>query len=1050
MAAQNPTATLVGTVMDPAGAAVEGTKVEVRNSGTNEIRKTDSDAKGEFTVPSLTPGVYDVTVSKDGFRILHETGLELQLDQQARMEYRLQMGSLAERIEVTAAVPLINTENASKGDVMVSQEMVEMPLDGRSFSDLAFLMPTVLPSVAVSGGGFQSNFVTNGQRGDNVNFVIDGFNNRNPRDGTPQAAPNLDAMQEFKMETTGYSAEAGRTAGGLMTMVLKSGTNQIHGTLFEYLRNSDMDARNFFATSKPELRRNQFGGLISGPVVIPKLYNGRNRTFFLFSWESYRQVMGAPAFGVVPTAAMKQGNFSAVGPIKDPLATGTCSATSAAACFPGNQIPLSRMSTAALGIQAFYPAPNYPGLNNFYSAGSTPTDWDSDVIKIDQVLTARDNLSFKFLKRYNRAQTLYGQNTNGSIPGFGQIQRNHQTLGGFNYTRMFTPMVINEARFAISRSVEQDFGMTQGTDYEKQFGMTGGPTDPALIGFPQIAVTGISNLGPVVQMPLRFWVTNYDYSDTVTWVKGAHLFKFGGEALHDQFYRIYVQNSRGTYNFTGSWTNQAYADFLLGTLNSDSILYGTVKSYLLSTSYSGFVQDAWKVSSRLTINLGLRYELPTPLYDKYGRLASYVPAFNKLVIASTEGLAPGVGFANASSVETSQQAGIPFSLQETSYKKFAPRFGFAWRPFGGNRTVQRGGYGIFYGTWEFNDILNNCAGSFPFVINISNNRNTANPNFLTLATPFPVAPTLTQNVVSVNGFQLPPPNPYTQSWNLTTEREIGSGSAIEVGYVGSKGTHLSHQANIDQPIRSAATAPNFPVPIPPWSTINYIGYNLNSIYNAGIFTFRRRFANNFFYRASYTYAKSIDSGSIFLGSAPQDPRNMRLERGRSDFDAGHTLNLLFSWEAPRRYHIFLRSWQLAGTGIARTGVPFTLTESAANLNLGEASRPNRIAKGTLPNPSPQAWYNVSAFPAVATGSYLFGTSGRNILDGPGLLQVNLSLCRNFAVRERGRLQVRWDAFNFMNRVNLGQPVVTVNTANAATITTAAAARSMQVALRYTF
>jgi hypothetical protein len=462
------------------------------------------------------------------------------------------------------------------------------------------------------------------------------------------------------------------------------------------------------------------------------------------------------------------------------------------------------------------------------------------------------------------------------------------------------------------------------------------------------------------------------------------------------------------------------------------------------------VQDTWKASSRLTINLGLRYELPRPLYDKYGRLANYVPELNKLVIASNQGLAPGVGFANASSVETSQQAGIPFALQQTSYAKFAPRLGFAWRPLGGNRTVLRGGYGIFYGAWEFNDILNNFAGSFPFVINITNNRNANDPNFLTLANPYPVAPSLVQNVVSVNGFQLAAPNPYSQSWNLTVEQEIGRGSAIEIGYVGSKGTHLSHQANIDQPIRSTATAPNFPVPIPPWSTINYIGFNLNSIYNAGIFTFRRRFANNFFYRASYTYAKSIDSGSIFLGAAPQDPRNMRLERARSDFDAGHTLNLLFSWEAPRRYNVFLRGWQLAGTGIARTGIPFTLTTSAANLNLGEASRPNRIVKGTLPNPTPQAWYDVKAFPTVPTGSYMFGTSGRNVLDGPGVLQVNLSLTRNFRVRENQKLQVRWDAFNFMNRANFGQPVVTVNTVNAATITAAQAARSMQVALRYSF
>jgi hypothetical protein len=333
---------------------------------------------------------------------------------------------------------------------------------------------------------------------------------------------------------------------------------------------------------------------------------------------------------------------------------------------------------------------------------------------------------------------------------------------------------------------------------------------------------------------------------------------------------------------------------------------------------------------------------------------------------------------------------------------------------------------------------------------VTNNSQASNPNFLTLSSPFPVAPSLTQNVVSVNGFQFHPANPYTQSWNLTAEREIGSGSALEVGYIGSKGTHLSHQTNINQPFRSAAAAPNFPVPYNGWSTINYIGFNTNSIYNAASFTFRRRLADSFFYRASYTYAKSIDTGSIFLGQAVQDPRNMRLERGRSDFDIGHTFTMAFSWEAPKRSNILLRGWQLSGTGIARTGLPFTPTVSNVNVNLGQATRPNRVAKGTVSDPTPQQWYDVSAFPQVPTGAFAFGTSGRGILDGPGALSLNLSFSRNFVVREKNRFQFRWEAFNFLNRANFGQPVVTVNTPNAATITNAGAARTMQAGLRYSF
>jgi len=993
--------------------------------------------RGEFTMANLPPGIYDVSIIKDGFRTLHETGLELQLDQQARMDYHLQLGSLAEKVEVTASVPLVNTENAMKGDVMVGQEMIEMPLNGRDFSDLLFLMPNVVQRQG--GTAPESDFATNGQRGDNVNFVIDGINNRNPRGGTPAVQPNLDAMQEFKVETSGYSAEAGRNAGGLVPMVLKSGTNQFHGGLFEFLRNDKMDARNFFSTSKPELRRNQFGGLLSGPVWIPKLYNGHNRTFFLFSWESCREVDGSPTLAVVPTASMEQGDFSALGPIKDPLATGSF--------FPGNRIPLSRMSPTSLKIQTVYPLPNNPGLNNFYSAVPGTTNWDSPLIKIDQVLTSRDNLSFTYLKRYNNNVAPYND---GKLPMLdGEIQHGRNTLVGLNYTHIFTPALIDEARFGVTRSVQYDVDGMGAVDYNSQFGLPG-PADPKLMGFPKISVTNFTALGTNAAMPLQYWITSYNASNTLTWTKGTHLIKFGGEVLLSDFFRVYDTNVRGTYTFTGSWTSQPFADFLLGLPNSDSMLIGEEKSYLISPNYSAFVQDAWKVTRRLTLDLGLRYELPKPLYDKYGRLENFVPELGKLVVGSMAGAPAGVGFTNASAVETAAQAGLPSSLQYTSYKKFAPRFGFAWRPYGGNHTVLRGGYGLFYGTWEFNSVLNAFAGTFPFVINITNNRNANNPSYLTFANAFPVAPNLVQSVLSVSGYQLQAPNPYTQSWNLTLEREIGHASALEMGYIGSKGTHLSYTGNVNQPIRSAATYPNFPVPYPQWSTISYVDFSLNSIYNAASFTFRRRFADKFFYRASYTYSKSIDQGSHLTYSGEQDPRNMRLERGRSDWDRGHVFTMDFSWQAPKRYNVFLRGWQLAGTGIASTGFPVSPSVNNVNLNLGEAGRPNRIAKGTLPHPSVQHWYDTSAFPAVATGSYTFGTSGRDILDGPGKIALNLALSRNFPLREKSNLQFRLEAFNFLNRANFGQPVETVNTPNAATIVSAADGRNVQVALRYSF
>jgi hypothetical protein len=1053
--AQNPTATLVGSVTDPSGSMVVGAKVEIRNSATNEVRKVQSDQKGEFLAPNLAPGTYEVNVSKEGFRTLRQAHLELQLDQEARIEFHLEVGSVTETVEVTASVPLVNTENAVKGDVVVSAEMVEMPLDGRDFTDLAMLAPGVLPNSQL-GDTRGGPMAINGARADNTNYLIDGINNQSPQTGQPQVKPNLDAIQEFKMQTTGYSAESGRLAGGVMNVVLKSGGNQFHGALFEFLRNNIFDARNFFDQTKAPLRRNQFGGTVDGPVRIPKLYNGRDRTFFLFSWESYRQRQGQSALGVVPTLPQRQGDFSGLPPIKDPLATGACNANNSAACFPNNRIPLSRISPVAAAVQAYFPQPNRLGPNNYYVQAAAPNDWDSVVIKMDQHLTSADTLSFRYLKGNNRPMSPFAASNLGM---FSTANRTHSTLAGLTYTRMFSPAVINEARFGFTRTALDRTSSYQGIDYNARFGMSGGPTDPRVFGFPLFQITNYANLGDDMSAPLQTVVNTYNLSDTLTWVKGPHLIKFGGDILNFQYYQVFANRARGVYNFTGSWTTQPYADFLLGLPNSTAKLYAINTVHLLGHSYSVFYQDDWKATSRLTLTLGLRYELPMPAYEKRGRWSNFIPELGKLVLSSDATLVgTGIGFTDPSKVATAEQLGLPSALVYPDYRDFAPRFGFAWRPFGGNRTAVRGGYGIFYGSQMLNDVAVTQGDVFPFVVSVTVNRNANNPQFLTLSNPFPVQPTLVNSVVNVNGWQLRAPTPYLQSWNLTLERDLGHDAGVEIGYIGSKGTHLSRTCNINQPFRSAATSPNFPVPYPGWGTIPYYGFGFNSIYNAGSVTLRRRFARSFFYRASYIYSKSIDTASQ-LGVqgvnqngmvAVQNVRDLHSERGRSDWDMGHSFTMSFSWMTPWKRNLLLRGWQLAGTGAARTGAPFTLMVNNVNLNLGEAVRPNRIAKGTVPNPTPDRWYNVSAFPQVPTGSYAFGSSGRDILDGPGQVAINLALNRNFTMREKSRLQFRWEVFNALNHANFKPPVVFVNVPNAATITSAADPRRMQVALRYSF
>jgi hypothetical protein len=1046
--AQNPTATIVGIVSDTSGAVIADAALDVRNVETNDLRQVTSDAKGEFAFTNLAPGTYEVTVTKEGFRSSRRTGVQLQMEQSARLEFRLEVGAVNQAIEVTASVPLLNTENAVKGEVMVSQEIVEMPLDGRNIADLAYLTPGVTPAPS---GALGSTFNINGARGDNTNFVLDGFNDQNARASSMKVSPSLEALGEFKMQTTGYSAEYGRLAGGVMNMVLKTGTNQIHGSLFEFVRNDVFDARGTFDPYKPPLRRNQFGGMINGPVVIPKIYDGRNKTFFLFSWESYRQRIGDVQQSIVPTPEQLKGDFSAFAPLKDPLLTGTCTTANRAACFPNNQIPQSRFSPIALAAMKYYPLPNQPNAkNNYVAVSSDPSNTDQDVIKLDQRFSDKDSLSFRWLKSYSDTTYPYGGGSN--LGTFGYYQNNPQTLTGLSFTHLFTPAMINEGRFGFSRTYVGQLGYHSGTDYNAQIGLPG-PTDPKLIGFPKIVVTNYAQLGDNSALPVQFTVNSYQLTDTLSWVKGSHMFKFGYDWLRTQFFQPFFNNNRGTYNFSGYWTTNAFADFLLGYLNQSSHQVGTEPNYLFSSNYSGFAQDDWRIHPRLTLNLGIRYELPTPMSEKYGRYTNFLPEKGVLSIADDKTIqGTGIVFTDPSKVATAAQLGIPQALVYTRYNDIAPRIGLAWRPFGGDKLVVRGGYGIYYGTAMQNPVRQALANVFPFTISQTINRS-SNPNYLTLSNPFPVPANLTGSVNNTAGYELNAKTPTQQSWSFTIEREIGLQSAIEIGYVGSKGTHLGRSYDLNQPTRTV-TATIYPYPA--FGTMTYFAFNANSSYEAGTVTFRRRFSKNFFYRASYNFGKSIDDASQLSGgadgdiAAPQNVHNLHQDRGRSAWDIRQSLTFAFSYEVPRGYNILLRGWQIAGTGRASSGQPFTPQISGANLALGEASRPDRMASGKLSNPTPDMWFALSAFPAVPDGSFRFGTSGRNILDGPGLFSFNTSLSRNLSISERVRLQFRWEIFNLLNHANYGLPNVNVNAPNGGTITSASNARLMQLGARLSF
>jgi hypothetical protein len=1059
--AQNPTATMVGTVRDQSGAIIPGVELEIRNTDTDISRKAVTNPRGEFTAPDLAPGPYEVTITHNGFRTVRQTDIVLEMDQVARMDFKLDVSGSSQTVYVVeAGAPLINTDNGTKGQVMAADEIVEMPLNGRNITDLGTLAAGITPNNTNLQG---SGFAINGARPDNTNFIIDGFSSREPLFGGVLTSPNLDSMQEFKMQTNNFSAEYGRMAGGVMNMVLKSGSNRYHGTVFEFLRNDATDARSFFDVRKSELRQNQFGAMISGPVDIPKIYHGKDRTFFLFSWESLREVAGSSATGVVPTPDERAGNFGTI-PISDSLTTGTCPGSSGkGACFPNNTIPQSRLTPTSLAIQKFMPLPNQGGVNNLSAYAVSPTDFDSFIGKIDQRVTDKDTLAFRLTDRWNTSANPYanpdqvGSNNTGL---FGSQGNTHIVLAGLTYTRLFTPTLINELRVAFTRTNSQSRGSFtgNGTDYDALFGLPSSTTNPALIGFPQIVETGYQQIGPNDAFPIIYYTNSWVPGDTLTWVRSNHLFKFGADVLHTQTVDPYGQNARGNYGFTGEWTGNSYADFLLGYLNNDGRLLGVNINHLLATSYGFFGQDDWKVTPRLTLNLGLRYELNKPPEESAGRWSSFVPALGKVVIASEATLAgTGIGFTNPSLVTTAAQTGYPQTLVYFSKKDFAPRFGFAWRPIGGNATVVRGGYGIFYGGNIQNGVRTSLADVFPFVITQQQTASGNNPLNMTWSNPFP-NPTLVSNIGSFTlfGYELHPPAQYVQSWNFTLERQMGFSSAIELSYVGSKGTHLGMQVELNQPANRSSATPNGTRLFPLFGNIQYFTMEGNSNYQGATATFKRRFVHGFFYTFNYTYSKSLDDASLFnamsLGGVTfiQDTLCPSCNRGRSDWDMGHMFTASFSWESPS-HNIVLRGWQLAGTSRLNTGNPFTPISNLNNATNGTPVFPNRIAKGTVSDPGVNQWFDVADFPMVPNNAYLYGNSGRNILDGPGTISVNQTIYRNFRYRERATLQVRWELFNVLNHANFQLPVNNITSVNAGTLTSVVSpGRQMQFGLRVTF
>ena len=1103
---QSEMASVTGVITDSAAAVMPGVSVTIRNIDTNEPRTISTNAEGYYTITNLPPGSYELTAERAGFRKYQQTKIVLEVGQTLRMDIKLELGSVSETVSVQASVAALNTENGSiKGDVIVHEEIQDLPMNGRDFTELSLLVPGVVPNAQGGQGSFAS---INGARGDNTNFRVDGFDDRNIRGAAAQFRPNIDAMQEFKMEVSGYSAEYGKMAGGILNMVLRSGTNQVHGSLFEYFRNDLFDSRGYFDAQRLPLHQNQFGGTITGPVVIPKLYNGHDKTFFLFSEESYRLTWGQTMLSNVPTALEKAGDFSKT---KDKsgkpliLANPFTSTTPAKDLpFPNFVIPPSLFNAIGVRVLSYDPLPNRTAVGNDYQTTATNIDtWDSLLGKVDHRFSERDSMAIRFGKRYGRSNAPWAGSNLGV---FGNYVRDDRELGGIDYTHMFTPTLLASFRFGLSRNSTREHILDHGHPDAAALGMQGSTTDPLLKGFPLINITNYVPIGYAANEPVQYFVTDYQWNGTFTWIKAGHVLKWGLDYSRQQLNQPYFNNSRGTMTLNGVWTSGAnnaanggnsIADVLLGLVANSSETVQTARNYMRETGLGLFVNDDWKITHNLTLNLGLRYELESRPYDKYDRMSNFIPDLNKIVIASDQNI-PNyaqlvAGAKLTGSIGLAKDYGLPRSLVKTPLKEFAPRVGFAWRA--NSKTVLRGGYGIFYSGQLLNDIRNGLDNTFPMVLAYNFAHVFADPGALTLDTPWNLARGTQTGTATTTGYAVGPSVSYMQSYNLTVEREIGRGAVLEVAYVGSKGTHLPRQINLNQPIRTIAqyeATGTFPAPYPNFGTINYWLFQSNSIYNAGQLTLRKRSSGGFFYRLSYQYAKSIDNNSQSSGQSTDgfaqalDNRNLGLDRARSDFDRGHTFTASFSYQLPvghnRRFFSgrgktfdgFFGGWQLSGTAAYYTGTPITVEDSTTNTAIGESLRPNRIASGkdvtgTGRRGVDYPWFDPAAFTPVPGcisrtncspdqwGFLPFapGNSGRNILDGPGRQNINLSLFKRFIVGERKSIQLRWETFNIFNHPNFLLPNRNFNETAAGYLDDVAARgaggpRIMQFALRYEF
>lgn len=1027
--AVSPNGTIVGTVLDPSGLPVAGARLVIRNPATNATREAETAANGEYFAAVLPAATYDVAIEAPNFRRAVREGVKLDVGGTVRVDFRLELGDFNQSITVEGALPLVQTDRSGLGQVVDGRKLVELPLNERNFLHFALLVPGAHAPSDGSQNSTQGAAVSvNGAREQANNYLLDGIDNNDQSINIYAALPSVDAIQEFQVHTSSYSAEFGRNGGAQVNVVLKSGTNTPHGSAFWFGRNRHLDAKNFFDPPDctaaaapgscgdiPGYDRHQFGATLGGPLR-------KDKSFLFGSYEQLRQRQAITRGATVPSELERQRVLDAV--------------------------PASLRNPAGEAAFRLYPAANTgdPNASNLYvGAPVLRNTLHQGLVKLDHRFSDRDSFTGHYTvfdqDRFNPYDPFFAFTP---LAGFGSSNENRGQNAGGAWIRAFNPRSVNELRFGYSRLRARILQESAGRDRSRELGFPTLKPDPVDLGFPNVSVAGYAGIGEPINTPQERRPQTIHVSDLAAWNPeaggGRHQLKLGGEARLVRLDFFLDLLARGWWQFYGGFSGSALQDLLRGTPELAIATAGDTFTNLRTHAWNFFVQDDIRLHSRLTINAGLRYEYNSPPVDSQNRLS--IPDVSPASAICTP--QPDCQYIPAGA------RGLSRSTFSADRNNLAPRIGFAWRASSNGRLVLRGAYGLFFDV----GILNGNVGPrfnppfFKTLLFFNNGTNTIQDIVRQPNVPVPTVPAS----IAADFRQA-----YMQHWNFTLQYAPASRLVIETGYVGSKGTALLDRRNLNQP------RPGEPPPLAQFGGWQYVESGASSSYHAALVRIERRLTQGFELLASYTFSQAIDNASSMFGTAgepafPQNSRDLRSERGLSNFHARHRLVTSFLYQLPvgsgRRWPArsalgrIWANWALGGIVTLQSGQPFTVNRAVDQSGTGagqiEASdRPDVISDPYRPGPvpshpdpachatasrggraadtvkDPASWFNPCAF-AAAPGR--FGNAGRNALIGPGLANLDFILLKDFPFDgERRRLQLRFEFFNLFNHPNFDLP-----------------------------